>query len=110
MKSLEFKKVLIVIDKKENAIHTIEELKECLQQDEDIYLNNEEIDTVIQYLLDNNCIQIHHYIELKAPITLYARSKHNSLCESIWVLSIFLFLSGVDYFHVTPYLLNLLIS
>lgn len=52
---------------------------------------------------------------LGMPLLFCFWSRHTSgtkasLCESIWVLSIFLFLSGVDYFHVTPYLLNLLIS
>jgi len=83
MKSIEFKKVLTIIDKKENTLCSIEELRECLRQEKDIYISDQEIDDVIQYLLDTKCIQVDHYVELRAPISLYARSKYHSLCERI---------------------------
>lgn len=83
MKNFEFKKVLNVIDKIENTLSNINELREYLKHDDDVHLNEDECEQVIQYLLDTHCINLSYNMELSAPITLYARSKHNSICESI---------------------------
>lgn len=86
MNSFEIKRILIVIDKIENEFTSIEELESTLQADSELGLSHHEIHELLEYLIHHNYLLIKDTLDLCSPITLYARSKTHSLCESICLL------------------------
>lgn len=83
MNSYELKKILNVIDKKENSFSNIRELEMDLIAIPELINSYNEIPSLLDYLVKQNFLLLSNSLELLAPITMYARSKHNSLCETI---------------------------
>lgn len=82
MNNYELKKILNIIDRKENEFSSIAELESELFNQE-LMASYDEIHELLNYLCSHSFLRIHKTLELCAPITMYARAKSNSLCESI---------------------------
>lgn len=83
MNNYELKKILTIIDKKETLFTNLFDLEEMLCQDPELGITHNEIHDLLVYLHNQQFILQRETLELRAPITLYARSKVNSICESI---------------------------
>ena len=83
MNNYVLKKILTIIDKKETLFTNLLDLNEMLCNDPELGVTHKEIHELLVYLYDQKFILQRDTLELRAPITLYARSKINSLCESI---------------------------